>query len=61
MRTKVLTSIVNTVNEGQAQKLKRHDCWTVTLDGWTGISSNRVYAVMLLDLKEQHYLGNLEI
>lgn len=32
--------------------------WTISLDGWTDVGHNSIYAVLLLDRTEKYYLAN---
>lgn len=59
MRTTVLPKIVSQVEERQLEKISAHSNWTLSIDGWTDVSKNNIYAVILVDLHEQHYLGDL--
>lgn len=60
MTSSVLPKISDAVEERQKEQLDRHDHWTVSLDGWTDITSNSIYAVMILDIGEQQIFGELE-
>lgn len=61
MRTTVLDSITVKVLARQALEIALIMFWTLSLDGWTDISGNSVYAVLLICGTQQHYIGNLEI
>lgn len=61
MRTTVLNAIMVKVLERQGLEIIKIYFWTISLDGWTDISGNSVYAVLLICGSQQHYLGNLEI
>lgn len=55
-----MPAIAAEVEKRQVQVIAEHTNWTLTLDGWTDVSSNSIYAVMLMDGTTQHYLGNLD-
>lgn len=61
LRNKVLPQIVKEVEEKQERQLASAKDWTLVLDGWTDKSKNSIYAVMMVNHNEQHYLGNLEL
>lgn len=57
----MLDSITVKVLARQALEIALIMFWTLSLDGWTDISGNSVYAVLLICGTQQHYIGNLEI
>lgn len=61
MRTKILPAITAKVEERQRIGIAAKNSWTLSLDGWTDVSGNSIYAVLLINGMQQHYLGNLEL
>lgn len=49
------------VEERQAEQISAYTHWTLSLDGWTDNSKNSIYAVLLVNRSQQHYVGNLDL
>lgn len=45
----------------QNEYLDGHDNWTISLDGVTDCSGNSIVAVILVDGRTKHYIGNLQL
>lgn len=61
MRKVTLPRLVSAAKERQEEGLAKVSTWTITLDGWTDVSGNSIYAVMMLHGAQQHYIGSLEL
>lgn len=61
LRTVVLPNLAEKAKSEQAFSVEQHDNWTLSLDGWSDISGNKIVAVMMLDGTKKHYIGNLDV
>lgn len=57
----MLPRLLNNAVEKQNVYLDGHDEWTISLDGVTDCSGNSIVAVMLIDGRTKHYIGNLDL
>lgn len=61
LRTSILPGITAEVEDRQESQIKAFKNWTLCLDGWTDVSKNSIYSVLLTSQLEQHYIGNCKL
>lgn len=61
IRDKVIPAMVSDIEARQAVEIRKHNNWTLNLDGWTCCSGLSHYATMIGDKVSQMYLDNLEL